>query len=169
MNLVLCVMIVVVCTAMGRVFAGRMADRLSFFREYQQNFTLLTDSVVGLSLELYKALRSCQGGAFKEMFEDCASLLQKRPQASFQEIWQISFARLKQSFGCLTKDDAKMVLEGGVAIEALCMNPSEKQAGIYLKRLAGFTSALETEKTKKCKLYNTTGVLAGLMIALLVI
>lgn len=169
MNLVLSVMIVVICSAIGRLFAGRMAERLSFFREYQLTFTQLTDSVVGLSLELYKALRSCQGGTLKEMFENCAAALQKMPQASFQQIWQSGFMNLKKDLGCLTKDDVKIVLDGGGAIEALCMNPSEKQAGIYYKRLSGYMAALETEKTKKCKLYNTTGVLAGLMIALLVI
>ena len=59
--------------------------------------------------------------------------------------------------------------EGGEALEALCTNPSEKQAAIFLKRLSGHIAALEQEKSKKCKLYNTAGVLAGLMIALLVI
>ena len=150
-------------------FCGADADRLSFFREYQQSFTQLTDSVVGINLELYKALRSCGGSAVKDLFEECAALLKKIPQASFQQIWHKSVMQMKPDVGFLTKDDAKLLLEGGSAIEALCMNPSEKQAGIYLKRLAGYTAALETEKTKKCKLYNTTGVLAGLMIALLVI
>ena len=169
MILVLCVMIVIICTAMGRMLAGRMAERLTFFEEYQQSFTQLTDIVVGLSLELYKALQSCQAGTLKEMFENCAAALQKMPKASFQEIWTISFSRVKPGFGSLTKDDVKIVLEGGGAIEALCINPSEKQATLYLKRLSVYTTALEAEKIKKCKLYHTTGVLAGLLIALLVI
>jgi stage III sporulation protein AB len=162
-------MIVVVSTAIGRLFAKRMADRLSFFREYQLSYMQLTDRVVGINLELYKALISCQEGTLKALFESCAAALKKTPQAAFQNIWQLCFTRLKSDFGGLSKDDVQIVLEGGGAIEALCMNPSEKQAGLYLKRLSGYTAVLETEKNKKCKLYNTTGVLAGLMIALLVI
>ena len=169
MNLVMCVFIVIICTAIGRLFAGRMSVRLAFFREYQLNFTQLTDRVVDLNLELFKALMSCPDGALKKMFEGCAAALQKMPKASFTQIWQLSFEGIKTDVGSLTKDDAAIVLEGGSAIETLCMNPTEKQAGLYLKRLSTYAAALEAEKLKKCKLYNTTGVLAGLMIALLVI
>ncbi len=169
MNLILCVMIVGVCTAIGRILAGRMTDRLSFFREYQLSFTQLTDRMVGINLELYQALRSSQGERLKSLFHSCASDLKRMPQASFLQIWQMNLDRVKPEYNSLLKDDWKMLTEGGAAIEALCMNPSEKQAGIYLKRLSGYTAELETEKIKKCKLYNTTGVLAGLMIALLVI
>ncbi len=169
MNLVLCAMIVAICTAMGRVFAGRMAERLAFFKDYQIAYTQLSDSMVGINLELYKALKSCRAERIKPLFEGCADLLKKKPQASFSQIWQMSFMGLKPGFGYLSKDDAAIVLEGGGAVETLCMNPSEKQAGLYLKRLSLYTADITAEKTKKCKLYNTAGVLAGLMIALLVI
>lgn len=169
MNLILCVIIVVVCTAIGRVFAGRMTERLSFFREYQISFTQLTDRMVGINLELYQALRACQPECLKGLLASCASDLKKMPQAGFPQIWQINLDRCQTAFSSLSKADWRILQEGGSAIEALCMNPSEKQAGIYLKRLSGYTAELETEKLKKCKLYNTTGVLAGLMIALLVI
>ncbi len=169
MNLILCVMIVAVCTAIGRIFAGRMTERLTFFREYHLIFTQLTDRMIGINLELFQALRSCQSEALHGLLLKCAFDLKRMPQAAFQQIWQMNLDRMKPSFGSLTKDDWKILREGGSAIEAICMNPSEKQAGIYLKRLSAYAEVLETEKQKKCKLYNTTGVLAGLMIALLVI
>ncbi len=169
MNLILCIVIVIISSAMGRMLAGRTADRLSFIREYQLAFTHLSDKMVGLNLELYKALLSCRSGRISPVFDCCASMLKRAPQASFMEIWEKSFARSQADFNFLTKEDIQIVREGGDAIEALCKNPSEKQADLYLKRLSDYLSALETDKIKKCKLYNTAGVLAGLMIALLVI
>ena len=69
----------------------------------------------------------------------------------------------------LSKEDLNFVLSGGEAVENLCMNPSEKQSVTYLKSLAGYVDEIEADKRKKCKLYNTTGILAGLFIALLII
>ena len=169
MNLILCIVIVIISTAMGRMLAGRTSDRLNFIREYQLAFTHLSDKVIGLNLELYKALLSCRSGRISPMFDRCAAVLKKMPQASFTQIWGKSFARSKADFSFLIKEDIQIFLEGGDAIEALCKNPSEKQAELYLKRLSEYLTTLETEKIKKCKLYNTVGVLAGLMIALLVI
>lgn len=169
MNLILCIVIVIISSAMGRLLAGRTTDRLSFIREYQLAFTHLSDKMVGLNLELYKALLSCRSGRISPVFDRCAGALRRTPQATFQEIWRKSFARSKADFGYLTKEDIQIILDGGDAVEAICMNPSEKQAGLYLKRLSDYLTTLETEKIKKCKLYNTGGVLAGLMIALLVI
>jgi stage III sporulation protein AB len=169
MNLILCIVIVIISTAMGRLLAGRASDRLVFIREYQLAFTHLSDKVVGLNLELYKALLSSRSGRISPVFDSCASALKRTPQASFTQIWDKSFTRSRDDFSFLTNEDIQIILEGGGAIEALCKNPSEKQAGLYLKRLSEYMSTLETEKIKKCKLYNTAGVLTGLMIALLVI
>lgn len=169
MNLILCILIVVLSTALGRLFAGRMSDRLAFYREYQLAYTQLTDRIVGINLELYKALKSCRGGRVEALLSGCADALKMSPQAAFSDTWRQSFLSLKGEYGYLTKDDLQIVMEGGGAIEALCANPSEKQAGLYLKRLSSFLTILENEKIKKCKLYNTAGVLSGLMIALLVI
>ncbi len=169
MNFILCIVIVIISTAMGRLLAGRMMDRLNFIRGFQMVFTHLSDKMIGLNLELYKALLSCRSGRVTPVFEECASELKTMPQASFTDIWARSFLRSKAEFSYMTKEDIQIVLEGGDAIEALCKNPSEKQASLYLKRLNEYMTTLETEKIKKCKLYNTTGVLAGLMIALLVI
>jgi|GEM_PF-1741783 len=169
MNLILCIVIVIISSAMGRLLSGRTSDRLVFIRDYQLAFTHLSDKMVSLNLELYKALLSCRSGRISPVFDGCAAALKKTPQAFFTDIWEKSFGRLKDDFSYLTREDIQIVLEGGGAIEALCKNPSEKQAGLYLKRLSEYMTALETEKIKKCKLYNTAGVLAGLMIALLVI
>jgi len=169
MNLILCMVIVIISTAMGRIFAGRTADRLLFIREYQQAVTHLSDKVVGLNLELYKALQSSHSGRIGFVFDDCASVLKKSPKSSVRHIWKNSFARSKTQHGFLTQDDIQIVFDGGDAIEALCKNPSEKQADLYLKRLSEYVTSLENEKIRKCKLYNTAGVLTGLMIALLVI
>ena len=167
MSLVLCIIIVIVSTAMGRLLAQRMAERAALIREYQLSFTHLSDKVVGLNLELYKALLSCRSGRISPVFDRCAAVLKARPQAGFSDIWRQCFAGLKSEYSFLNKDDFMIITEGGDAIEALCKNPSEKQAGLYLKRLAEYMTALDTDKNKKCRLYNTAGVLTGLMIALL--
>lgn len=169
MNLILCLFIVVICALIGRICANRMTERLDIFREYQLAFTHLSDNVVGLNLELYKALVSCGNGRISPAFDCCADVLRTTPQVAFGNVWTRGFRNINADCSSLTKDDLQIIFEGGNAIEALCRNPSEKQAGIYLKRLSAYTETLEKEKNKKCKLYNSAGVLAGLMIALLVI
>lgn len=169
MKLALCVAIVLVSAAIGRQFAARMGQRLVFFREYQSAVTFLSDKVVGMGMELYKALLACQYASIKPLFDVCAASLRRSPQSRFDVIWDQALRKSGSQLGFLSKADMRILAEGGAAIEALCGNPSERQAGIYLKRLSTFLEELEAEKIKKCRLYNTAGLLCGLMIALLVV
>jgi stage III sporulation protein AB len=131
--------------------------------------TQLSDKVVGVGLELAKALAECRGEAVGPLFRQCAAELRRSPQQRLEQIWARSLTQCRDALSPLSKADIAFLAEGGEALEALCTNPSEKQAAIYLKRLAAHIAALELEKNKKTRLYNTAGVLAGLMIALLVI
>lgn len=167
MKLILCTAIVILSAYIGRLLAKRMAQRLDFFREYQSAMIGLADRIVGMNLELYKALDAPRGGFLGAFFRDCARALKNAPQSGLERIWKDCFE--KRGYTFLAKEDAAVVLAGGAATEALCKNPSEKQAEGYAKRLAAYIDEMEAEKRKKCKLYNTAGILAGLFIALLVI
>ena len=167
MKLVLCLMIVALSAYIGRLLSKRAAQRLEYFREYQSAMIYLTDRVVGINLELYKALSTNQNGAMSDFFSECAKSLKNAPQQRITRIWQKSFKKYMPSF--LMGDDLNVILSGGDAVETLCTNPSEKQAQAYLKRLHAYIDEMEIDKRKKCKIFNTTGVLAGLFIALLVI
>lgn len=167
MKLVLCAAIVALCMYIGRLLAKRMTQRLAFLRDYQSAMVSLSDAVAGMHMPLDRALKVAENETMPDHFNRCAALLGRSPQTKFSQIWRESLE--VQDTGFLTKDDMRLVLEGGGAVEALCTNPTEKQAGIYLKRLTESVDAMEIEKRKKCKLYHTTGVLAGLLIALMVI
>jgi stage III sporulation protein AB len=169
MKLVLCLIIVILSAYIGRLLSRRMSLRLEFFRDYHSAMTALSDKVVGLGLELYMALSASHCENIDPLFRMCARLLRQSPQIRLNVIWRQSFEQRRDMFASLSKTDVLVVMEGGDALESLCANPSEKQSAIYLKRLAAHIAALEQEKNKKCKLYNTAGLLAGLMIALLVI
>jgi stage III sporulation protein AB len=169
MKLAMCLLIVVISAYLGRLLSKRMAQRLDFFRDYLSAMTQLSDKVVGVGLELYKALAECRGDVVGLMFRECAARLKRTPQMKLEVIWARSLTHCRDSLAFLNKADLQFLAEGGGALEALCANPSEKQAAIFLKRLADHIVALELEKNKKTRLYNTAGVLAGLMIALLVI
>lgn len=169
MKLALCLAIVVISAYIGRLMSRKMAQRLDFFRDYQSAMTQLSDKVVGPGLELYKALLECRIQTVRPLFVCCAALLSQHPQLKLEVIWLKSLAQNREVLSSLSKADGLFLRDGGHALEALCGNPSERQAAIYLKQLADYTAVLEQEKSKKSKLYNTAGVLAGLMIALLVI
>ena len=169
MKLVMCVAIVLLSAAIGRQLANRMMQRLVFFREFQSAVTFLSDQVVGTGIELYKALCACHCARIRPFFLACADALRANPQLVFDVIWRRCIAQMGTQLGFLSKTDMRFLLDGGEALETLCGNPSERQAGIYIKRLCAHVDALETEKTKKCRLYNTAGLLGGLMIALLVV
>jgi len=169
MKLALCFTIVVISAYIGRLLSRRMAQRLDFFRDYLSAMTQLSDKVVGVGLEIYKAMAECQNETVGPLFRECAALLRKRPQLRLEAIWAQSMASCRNAMTSLSKADVQFLATGGEALEALCTNPSEKQAAIYLKRLSAHIDALEQEKNKKTRLYNTAGILAGLMIALLVI
>ncbi len=169
MKLALCFLIVVISAYIGRLLSRRMSQRLEFFRDYLSAMTQLSDKVVALGLELYKALSECRSESVNPLFHQCAMMLRQYPQLKLEQIWKKSLAQCRDIQTSLSKTDVVLLAEGGEALEALCTNPSEKQASIYLKQLAGYIATLEQEKNKKNKLYNTAGVLAGLMIALLVI
>lgn len=167
MKLGLCLLIVMLSAYIGRLLSKKVSQRLTFFREYQAAIIYLTDRMVGLSLELCKALDAPADNDILAFFNQCSKSLKSSPQSRFFDIWKRSFNKSEHSF--LTKDDIKMFLDGGEAIETLCKNPSEKQANAYIKRLSGFINEMEIDKRKRCKLYNSAGVLAGLFIALMVI
>ena len=169
MKLALCLVIVVISAYIGRLMSRKMAQRLDFFREYLSAMTQLSDKVVGPGLELYKALSECRIEVIRPLFVRCAALLRQYPQLKLEVIWLKSLAHNGEALSPLSKADVLFLRDGGHALEALCGNPSERQAAIYLKQLADYIAVLEQEKNKKSKLYNTAGVLAGLMIALLVI
>lgn len=169
MKLALCLVIVIISAYIGRLMSRKMAQRLDFFRNYLSAMTQLSDKVVGPGLELYKALSECRIEAIRPLFVRCAALLRQYPQLKLDMIWSKSLGSNGETMSALSKADVLFLKEGGHALEALCGNPSEKQAAIYLKQLSDYIAALEQEKNKKSKLYNTAGVLAGLMIALLVI
>jgi stage III sporulation protein AB len=168
-KLVMCLLIVVISAYMGRLLSKRMAQRLDFFRDYLSAMTQLSDKVVGVGLELFKALAECRVAHLEPLFRTCAAMLKTNPRLKLEVIWAQSLAQCRDRLTFLSKTDVQFLAEGGSALEALCTNPSEKQAAIFLKRQADYIAALEQEKNKKTKLYNTAGVLAGLMIALLVI
>lgn len=167
MNLIFCMLIVLLSAAIGRLLSARLAERLAMLRDFQTVFTQLSDKVVGLNLEVEKALESCPPDGMGCVLRQCAADLRQTPQEPLSRLWRRRFSQMEN--GGLTKNDRLLLIEGGAAVEALCMNPSEKQAGLYLKRLAAYMAEAEAEKAKKSRLYNTTGVLAGLLIALLVI
>lgn len=167
MKLIACLLVVALCSYIGRLLSKRQAQRLDFFREYQVAVVALSDRIVGANLELCKALdTSCDNG-LREFFCDCSDMLKHSPQSRFSSIWNKCFENERPTF--LIKDDLKMVCAGGESIETLCMNPGENQANIYIKRISGYLDRLETDKQRKCKIYNTTGMLTGLLIALLMI
>jgi len=165
MKLLLCAAIVALCAAIGRLLTNRIRERLTFFRSYQSAIVRLTDHVVGANMPVGEALRSCGSGVMAQ----CADELQSTPFARLETIWRTCFAAAVKQKGSLNKQDAEMVAAGGTAIESLCGNPTAQQAGGYIKRLEKYVGALETEKQRKGKLLSTSGVLAGLLIALLVI
>ncbi len=167
MNLIFCMLIVIISAAIGRLFSSRMSERLNLIREYQAAFTRLTDSVTGLRIEIIMALQTGSDGRIDALFKSCADELIKNPRLPLHEIWRNRMSRLLKEG--LTNDDWQIITEGGLAAEAICANPTEKQAQIYLNRLSAYAAAMEQEKIKKCKLYNTAGVLTGLLIALLVV
>ena len=169
MKLILCLLIVVLCAYIGRLLSKKTALRLDYFREYQSSIIYLTDRIVCLSLELYKALCAPQDNEAYSFFLDCSKSLKNFPQLRFAKIWEQSFKNSNYKHTFLSKEDRRIILGGGEAIETLCKNPSEKQAKAYIERLNCYISEMEIDKRKKCKLYNTTGVLAGLFIALMVI
>ncbi len=169
MKLVMCLAIIVICAAIGRQLANKMSTRLAFFREYQTAVTFLFDKVVGLGSDLYQALYACSNENIRPFFHACAEALKKNPQLRLDTIWRESLAGISAQLACLNKKDIRFLLDGGEALEALCANPSERQAVIYTKRLAAQLDALEAEKKKKCRLFNSAGLLGGLMIALLVV
>lgn len=168
MKLFLCFVIVVLSAYMGRLFSKKVAQRLIFFREYQSAIIYLTDRIVGIHMELAKALDGCENNQIRAFFGECSNILKNNPQLRFATIWEKSFKKHILHYS-LTKEDNVVVIDGGGAIETLCKNPSGKQAETYLRRLTVYISEMEIDKRKKCKLYNTSGVLAGLFIALLVI
>lgn len=169
MKLALCLLIVVISAYIGRLMSKRMEQRLDFFRDYLSAMTQLSDKVVGVGLELYKALAECRGDMVGPLLRACARRLKTSPQLRLEVIWAQSLESCREGLTHLNKADFQFLAEGGGALEALCTNPSEKQAAIFLRRLADHIAALEQEKNRKTKLYNTAGVLSGLMIALLLI
>lgn len=169
MKLLMCAAIIVVSAAIGRQFSVKMTQRLLFFREYQSALTYLSDKVVGLNIELYKALCACKNGYVQPFFDACAAALRETPQLSLDCIWRKCLSSYSKSLSFLTKEDMRFLSDGGAAAEALCANPSERQAALYLNRLGAHLDLLEAEKNKKCRIYNMAGLLGGLMVALLVI
>lgn len=168
MNLLLCIGIIMLCGYIGRQLANRAAQRLNFFREYESSMVSLTDSITGVNLELSRALEASCGKTIGAVFRECARRLRETPKQRFAAIWSECFQQqLPRSL--LNKEDTRVILDAGEAIEALCKNPSRSQASGYMKRLNGYITEMETEKRKKSKLFSAGGVLAGLLIALIVI
>ena len=169
MNLLLCLGIIMICGYIGGQLAKRAVQRLDFFREYESAMVSLADSVTGMSLELSRALEAVRGATVGEIFTECARELRAAPQLRFTAIWRESFERHKAGMTNLNKEDMRILMDAGEAIEALCRNPSRKQADGYLRRLEGYIAEMEIDKRKKCRLFSAGGVLAGLLLALLVI
>lgn len=167
MKLIACLLVIALCSYIGRLFSKRTAQRLDFFMEYQTAYVSLSDRIAGTNMELCKALDSSFGSSLGAFFCDCSRILKDSPQSRFSSIWNYCLEKSRPA--ALTKEDLKIVSSGGEAVEVLCMNPCEKQANIYIKRISGYLDKLETEKQKKCRIYNTTGVLTGLLIAILMI
>lgn len=167
MKLVACFIIVFLSAYIGRLLSKNAENRLNFFRVYHEAVITISERIINMNLELYKALRLNTESGLTEFFSDCSNALKNSPQSSFPAIWRQCVEKAK--FTCLSKEDIKVMKRGGEAIENICGNPSEKQALSYTKSLAAYVEQMEKDKQKKCKLYNTTCVLAGLFIALMMI
>lgn len=167
MKLIACLTIVLLSAYIGRLLSKNTENRLNFFRSYNEAVVTISERIINMNLELYKALKINAGFGLTELFCDCSDELKRCPQSSFSDIWRQCIDKTK--FTCLSKEDIKVMKRGGEAIENICGNPSEKQAMAYTKSLAAYVEQMEKDKHKKCKLYNTTSILAGLFIALLMI
>lgn len=167
MKIFLCLIVIALSTYLGRLLSKAAVSRLDFFRQYHEAIISISDRISGMNMELFKALKVSGSPILTVFFEECVALLRESPHKKFSEIWTGCIDKSKLNF--LRKEDIKVIKSGGEAIENLCSNPTEKQALAYMKRLSAYIEEMETEKRKKCKIYNTTGVLAGLFFALLMI
>jgi len=167
MKLIACLLIVALSAYIGRLLSKNTENRLNFFRNYHEAVITISERIINMNLELFKALKINTGYGLTEFFYDCSNELKCCPQSSFSDIWLKCIDKAK--FTCLSKEDIKVMKRGGEAIENICGNPSEKQALAYTKSLSAYVEQMEKDKHKRCKLYNTTCILAGLFIALLMI
>jgi hypothetical protein len=161
MNLLLCFSIIMLCGYMGRLLAQRATQQLEFFREFESAMVSLADSGPGMSLDLSRARETPCGDTVGPGVQECAQRLRAAPQRCFSEIWRECFQQRLQGFCGLGKEDMRVVMDAGEAIEALCRNPGRSQTSGYLKRLANYLADMEIDKRKKCRLFNAGGVLAG--------
>lgn len=167
MKLFLCIAIIAVCTYIGRLMAQRITQRYEYLMSYQADILQLTERIIVLKMPLSSALSFAEKSDIKKLFWECARVLERSPQTSFEKLWADAVNGNTKSF--LSKEDVSIIVGAGAAIENLCKNPSKEQADLYKQRLNSYLAGVEEDKQKKCKLFTTSGVLFGLLIALLII
>ena len=167
MKLFLCIAIIAVSTYIGRLLAQRATQRYEFLLSYQADLFTLTERIVTLKMPLFSALSFAEKSDIKKLFWECARVMEDSPQTSFEKMWKDVVNNNTKSF--LSKQDVSIIVGAGASIENLCKNPSKEQADLYKQRLSTYLVEVEQDKQKKCKLFTTSGVLFGLLIALLII
>ena len=167
MKLFLCLAVAALSAYIGRLLAKRAMQRCEYFICFQTDMIQIIDKIVYMNMPLYNALAAVSQTEQNHLFLDCAKSIKSKPSQSFEKLWEEKASGAKKSF--LTKEDVKIIIGAGAAIDMLCKNPSIQQSEPYKNRLSRYADAVEKDKQKKTKLFTTLGVLAGLMLALLII
>ncbi len=124
------------------------------------------------TLERILAHVAGKADVFSQMLGKCAGAVREQPGKAFHMIWEETFndeLKNNPSLSSMKREDIDLINKTGGNL----VNASIKTQDAYFKILFfeydGLMEKIKTEEAKKSKLYNSLGIMAGFLIAILLI
>ena len=170
---VLCIGIVFLCGYIGQINSRKYLKRLEFL-EAAKEFVYTCDlDMLEEHLTLEEAIKRETENAkscLKNVLENCYKRLSEQPNMQFEELWQqVISEEEKQNdhIASLSEQEKRLVLATGRRLVSDTTEPKSKY--ILLDEYERTIAALREILPNRLKLINSLSLLAGFLIAILII
>lgn len=169
MTIIGSILVIASCTLVGLYFAYKDIFRIKNLLEVKRALNILKVEIEFAKSPLPEALSQIAARLDEEIgniFKEIAESLGKREHESIQVIWSEAF---EKSETYLTSDDMEQITALGKTLGYLDKNMQIVGIDMVVQAINEKISILHESSTKNKKMYQSLGVLSGLLVCVLLI
>lgn len=164
-------LVIFAASAYGMMMGKELKARLSELKELKKIMFLFKSEIAYGKTPIFEAAQNISGRCspfFKKIFEDFCECEKLEKNKMIDEIWKevMSKGFLNSH---LSRQEQNSFIEVGKSLGLMNSDTQEKTIDIYLSELSVSIEELEKTVPAKVKMYNSLGVMLGVIITIIMI
>jgi len=174
LKLFICVLIIALCYAIGRLRSSRVKRRVTFLAEMAEVLKYLEADMKNERMAIGDALlkESRRAKYFGGFLTACAEDALRTPGRVFRDVWDEELAKAVRddtALECLVKEDIELLKKTGAGLVCASLATQEAQFAMLHREYSALIGSAGNAAGKKSRLYQTMGLTAGFFIAILLL